>query len=94
MAAGGRPRGSCSPPASARRYTGGVTEFEVEAKNLRGVIKEMDAKFPGLGETLEDETTVAIDGELYEIDFLRAGEARGGGVLYSEDRGGITLVDA
>jgi hypothetical protein len=27
--------------------------------------------FPGLGETLEEETTVAIDGELYEIDFLR-----------------------
>ena len=27
--------------------------------------------FPGLGETLEEETTVAINGELYQIDFLR-----------------------
>jgi len=52
------------------RYTGGVREFEIEARNLRGVIKQMDAKFPGLGQTLEDETTVAIDGELFEIDFL------------------------
>jgi sulfur-carrier protein len=54
----------------SRRYTGGVTEFAVKAKNLRGVIKEMDAKFPGLAETLEEETTVAVDGELFEIDFL------------------------
>jgi sulfur-carrier protein len=54
----------------SRRYTGGVTEFAIEAKNLRGVIKEMDRRFPGLGATLEEETTVAIDGELFEIDFL------------------------
>ena len=46
----------------SRRYTGGVTEFQVAAKTLRGVIREMDRKFPGLAETLEEETTVAIDG--------------------------------
>ena len=55
----------------SRKYTGGVREFEVEAKTLRDVIKEMDRRYPGLGEHLEEETTVAIDGELYEIDFLR-----------------------
>ena len=71
------------------RYTGGVREFEIEAKNLRGVIKAMDSMFPGLGRDLEDETTVAIDGELFEVDISRAGEAGGGGVLYSEDRGRI-----
>ena len=52
------------------RYTGGKREFAVPAKNLRGVIKAMDQLFPGLGETLEEETSVAIDGELFEIDFL------------------------
>jgi len=26
----------------SRRYTGGVREFEAEARNLRGVIKAMD----------------------------------------------------
>ena len=46
----------------SRRYTGGVREFTVEAKNLRGVIKEMDSLYPGLGHHLEEETTVAIDG--------------------------------
>ena len=50
----------------SRRYTGGVREFEVEARNLRGVIKEMDRRYPGLGEHLEEETTVAIDGAIHD----------------------------
>jgi molybdopterin synthase sulfur carrier subunit len=53
----------------SRRYTGGVKEFAIEAKNLRGVIKAMDQLYPGLGETLVEETTVAIDGELYEVGY-------------------------
>ena len=32
----------------SRRYTGGVREFTVDAKNLRGVIREMDRLYPGL----------------------------------------------
>ena len=55
----------------SRRYTGGVKEFEVEAINLRGVIKEMDRRYPGLGEHLEEETTVAIDGELHEVGYYQ-----------------------
>lgn len=55
----------------SQRYTEGVREFEIVAKTLRGVIREMDRLYPGLGETLEEETTVAIDGELYEIDYLQ-----------------------
>jgi hypothetical protein len=53
----------------SRRYTGGVREFVVSANNLRAVIKAMDQLFPGLGEHLEEETTVAIDGELHEIGY-------------------------
>jgi sulfur-carrier protein len=56
----------------ARRYTGGVTEFTIEAKNLRGVLREMDKLFPGLGETLEEETTVAIDGAIHETGYFHA----------------------
>jgi sulfur-carrier protein len=55
----------------ARRYTGGVREFDIEAKNLRGVLKAMDEMFPGLGQTLEDETNVAIDGELHETGYFQ-----------------------
>ena len=50
----------------SRKYTGGVREFAVEAKTLRDVIKEMDRRYPGLGEHLEEETTVAIDGEIHD----------------------------
>ena len=56
----------------ARRYTSGVREFEVYAKNLRGVLKAMDEMFPGLGEHLEEETTVAINGELHETGYFQA----------------------
>ena len=54
----------------SRRYTGGVREFTVEAKNLRGVIKEMDRLYPGLGEHLVEETTVAIDRRRHPRDRL------------------------
>ncbi len=55
----------------ARRYTGGEREFTVEAKNLRAAIKELDRRHPGLGRHLEEETTVAIDGEIHEVGYLQ-----------------------
>jgi sulfur-carrier protein len=55
----------------SRRYTGGVREFEVEAKTLRDVIKTLDGLYPGLGEHLEEETTVAIDGEIHEVAYYQ-----------------------
>jgi len=53
----------------ARRYTAGQREFDIPAKNLREVIYAMEEKFPGLAETLAEETTIAVDGELYEIVY-------------------------
>lgn len=50
----------------ARRYTGGKKEFDVEAATMRDVIKALDELHPGLGEHLEEETTVAIDGEIHD----------------------------
>ncbi|HUC70838.1 MAG TPA: hypothetical protein VMS01_06575 [Stellaceae bacterium] len=55
----------------SRRYTGGVREFAIEANSLRGVIKALDKLYPGLGEHLEEETTVAIDGEIHEVGYLQ-----------------------
>ncbi len=53
----------------SRRYTGRVQEFAVEAKDLRGVIKALDRLHPGLGRHIEEETTVAIDGEIHEVGY-------------------------
>ena len=55
----------------SRRYTGGAREFAIAARNLRGVIKALDKLYPGLGEHLEHETTVAIDGEIHEVGYLQ-----------------------
>ena len=55
----------------SRRYTGGMREFTVAARNLRGVIKALDRLYPGLGVHLEEETTVAIDGEIHEVGYLQ-----------------------
>jgi len=57
----------------SRRYTGGVRQFSVGARNLRGVIKAMDQLYPGLGHHLEEETTVAIDGAIHEFQPIRPG---------------------
>ena len=51
--------------------TGGETEFEIEARNLRGVIRSMEERFPGIGEFLEEETTVAIDGEIHDTAYFQ-----------------------
>jgi len=53
------------------RYTHGVKHFAIEAKNLRGVIKQLDELYPGLGEHLEKETIVAIDGEIHELVYYQ-----------------------
>jgi molybdopterin converting factor small subunit len=53
----------------SRHYTAGAKEFEIEAKTLYDVIRELDQRYPGLGEHLEEETSVAIDGEIYEVAY-------------------------
>jgi sulfur-carrier protein len=50
----------------SRRYTGGVREFDIEAKTMREVLLELDRRYPGLGEHLQEETTVAIDGAIHD----------------------------
>lgn len=52
-------------------YTGGQKEFSLSAKTLGGVIKALDQQFPGLGNHLVEETTVAIDGEIHETAYFQ-----------------------
>jgi len=51
---------------AARRFTGGQTEFEVEANTVRRMIAELDRRFPGLGHQIDEGMAVAIDGEIYQ----------------------------
>ena len=62
--------------SSCRRYLGGRTEIEVKADTFGRLIKELDARFPGLGAQVENGMAVAVDGEIYQDSYalpLRAG---------------------
>lgn len=47
-------------------YTGGASEFEVEAETVRGLIVELDRRFPGFGEFIDRRMAFAIDGEIHQ----------------------------
>src|SRR5437773_11735395 len=51
---------------AARRFTGGLSEFEVEANTVRRMIAELDRRFPGLGHQIDEGMAVAIDGEIFQ----------------------------
>jgi sulfur-carrier protein len=51
---------------AARRFTGGQSEFDVEANTVRRMITELDRRFPGLGNQIDEGMAVAIDGVIYQ----------------------------
>ena len=50
----------------ARQYTGGETRIQVSEDSVRGLIRALDAQFPGLGAVLRTDMAVAIDGQIYQ----------------------------
>ncbi len=50
-------------------YTGGTKEVAVEASNFRGIVREVDRKWPGI-EAVLMKTAVAIDGQIYQDAWL------------------------
>ena len=55
---------------AARRFTGGLTEIEVQANNFRRMVLELDRRFPGLGRQVEEGMAAAIDGEIFQDAYL------------------------
>ena len=58
------------PAIAARRFTGGLGEFDVEANTVRRLIIELDRRYPGLGEQIDESMAVAIDGEIFQDAYL------------------------
>lgn len=50
--------------SSLRDLTGGDEEVQVEASSVRGLIRLLDERYPGIGERLSEGTSVAINGEI------------------------------
>ena len=54
-----------------RQYTGGETEFDIEAANVRQLFARLGEKFPALAPHLETGSAVAIDGQIYQDALLQ-----------------------
>ncbi len=53
-----------------RQLTGGETELELEAANIRQLFRELGRRYPALGPHLEEGVAVAIDGQIYQDSWL------------------------
>ena len=55
---------------SCHQFTGGRTEFEVEATTFRRLVLELERLYPGLGNQIEESMAVAIVGEIFQDAYL------------------------
>ncbi len=53
-------------PRSLATLANGVCEHDIEAANVRELVRALSARFPELGVQLENEMSVAIDGEILD----------------------------
>ena len=51
-------------PRRLLERTGGTSRLEVEGRNVRQLLRNLDEKFPGLVDELKATTAIAIDGEI------------------------------
>ena len=73
--------------SGALRFTEGRTEVEVTATSFRKLVRELDARFPDLGEQVEEGMAVAIDGVIYQ-DAYNAPLAEGAEIVLIPKIGG------
>ena len=60
----------CLSSGTAQQYTNGMAEIEVDASNVRQIVRALEAQFPGLGVEIEYTMSVAIDGTILPEPFL------------------------
>jgi molybdopterin converting factor small subunit len=48
------------------RFTGGASEFDVAATTVGAMIRELEHRWPGLGDYVERRMAIAIDGEIFQ----------------------------
>ena len=58
------------PQVIVDQFTDGVSEVDVDVKDVRGLMKALDARFPGIAAVLEDEMALAMNGAIYHDAFL------------------------
>ncbi len=58
------------PLDAARAFANGETHVEVEAVDVRSLLKALDLRFPGIGQRLRTGTAVAVDGEIFQDPYM------------------------
>jgi molybdopterin synthase sulfur carrier subunit len=53
-----------------RQFTGGQSEFDLEAANVRQLLRQLGQQHPALQPHLEDGIAIVIDGEIYQDALL------------------------
>ncbi|MCB9927871.1 MAG: MoaD/ThiS family protein [Alphaproteobacteria bacterium] len=53
-----------------RAYCGDVRSVEVRASTIGQLIRELDARFPGLGKQVDESMAVAINGEIFQDSLI------------------------
>jgi molybdopterin converting factor small subunit len=74
------PKVVLSSGSAGKSFTGGQTEFEVEATTFRRLILELERRFPGLGRQVEESMAIAVDGEIFQDSY--AVELKAGSEIY------------
>jgi molybdopterin converting factor small subunit len=59
-------------PSGLQHRTGGESRLLVDAHDVRGLLRELDRRFPGLAEEIESGCQIAIDGEILPDAWLEA----------------------
>jgi molybdopterin converting factor small subunit len=53
-----------------KNFTGGITSLEIEASNVRQMMRALADRFPELAPHLEEGLAVAIDGQIFQDALL------------------------
>ena len=54
----------------ANRFTDGETQFDLTVSSVRQLMRELEIRYPGLGNEIEQAAALAIDGELFQDPFM------------------------
>jgi molybdopterin converting factor small subunit len=54
------------------RFTGGQAELEVDVADVRALIRELEERFPGIGEQIDMSMSIAIDGDIIQEPLLES----------------------
>ncbi|MCD8504471.1 MAG: MoaD/ThiS family protein [Burkholderiaceae bacterium] len=52
-------------------YTRGEETFKLAVSTVRGLLREIDRRYPGLAAVLEEDSAIAIDGVVHEIVYTQ-----------------------